>query len=133
MTWFRIDDKFWSHPKVLHLSSLSVGVWARIGSYCSDQLTDGQVEDRTVHSICPESRAVIDRAIAELVAAGLWEVAGPETWTYHDWVDQQPTREEVKASRAASAERQRRHRERKAAERAQVATVTPLARDRRSE
>lgn len=62
MTWFKVDDKMWSHPKVLHASSLALGVWVRVGSYCADQLTDGLVAVETVHAICPESKAVVDKA-----------------------------------------------------------------------
>lgn len=126
MTWYKVDDKAWSHPKFIRLSSLSFGVWARIGSYCSDQLTDGFVETETVHTICPESRAVVERAIAELVRADLWEPCD-RGHRYHDWADHQPTRAEVEAARAAARERQRRARERRMAERAEASSDTQSA------
>jgi hypothetical protein len=132
MTWFRMDDHCWSHPKMIRLSSVAFGVWARIGSYCADQLTDGLVETETVHSICPESRTVINRAVAELVAAGLWEPQ-PHGHSYHDWADHQPTRAEVMAARAASRERQRKAREKWRAETQEGSVVTPISRDRRAE
>lgn len=123
MTWFRVDDRFWSHPKVLHTSSLALGVWVRVGSYCADHLTDGVVPMTTVYSICPESKATVSRAVAELVTAGLWvETGDPASRRYHDWHDQQPTRDSVKAKRDAGAERLRKWREKNRPE----ATVTPL-------
>ena len=129
MTWFKVDDHLWSHPKVLHTSSAAIGVWARVGSYCADQLTDGLIERRTIYSICPDSRRVVDRAIAELVSVGLWEVVAEDGWQYHDWHDHQPTREGVQARRKANADRVRAWREQqksKSAADPPNATVTPL-------
>ncbi len=31
MVWFKIDDGFWSHPKVLELSDAAVALWTRAG------------------------------------------------------------------------------------------------------
>ena len=122
MPWFKVDDKLWSHPKALHLTSTALGVWLRAGSYCADHLTDGHIEARTLHVICPEPRPTLMRAVWELIDAGLWEEAG-EGWRFHDWCDHQPTRREVEADRAAGRERQRRSRERRG-----LAPVTPMSR-----
>jgi hypothetical protein len=110
VTWFKVDDKMWSHPKALHTSSLALGVWVRVGSYCADQLTDGVVDDRTVHAICPEPRAVICRAIDELVRVGLWQPHDDQQWAYHDWADHQPTRSLIENRRAADREKKARQR-----------------------
>lgn len=115
MPWFKVDDKFWSHPKVIRTSSLAIGVWTRVGSYTAEHLLDGMVDTATVYTICPESPRVLDRAIAELVSSGLWEAVGDRERQYHDWHDQQPTRESVEAKRRAAAERVQRWRERQQA------------------
>lgn len=127
MTWFKVDDKFWSHPKSIHVSSTALGIWCRAGAYCADHLTDGVIEERLLHTVCPEPRAVVVRAAAELVAAELWEVI-PGGWRYHDWSDHQPSRKDVEADRAAGRERQRKSRERRRAESQQPPPVTPLSR-----
>ena len=115
MTWFKVDDKAWSHPKLLRLSSAAFGVWARVGSYCSDHLTDGVVDLDTVYAICPDPKRTLDKAVDELVNARLWELI-EDGWQYHDWHDHQPTREGVMAKRQAAAERVRRWREKRQAE-----------------
>src|SRR3990172_9012834 len=43
MPWFTIDDKWHSHPKVIGLSLAAAGLWAKAGSWCNDQLTDGRI------------------------------------------------------------------------------------------
>ena len=43
MSWFRIDDRFHSHPKVLRAGNAAVGLWVRCGAYSTDYGTDGLV------------------------------------------------------------------------------------------
>ncbi|MFC9966299.1 hypothetical protein ACFVH4_18885 [Nocardia ignorata] len=103
MTWFRIDDGFWSHPKVVGLSDSAVALWVRAGAYACQHLTDGAIA-------APVLRMVGEKeAAAELVAAGLWkETAGG--YLFHDWAEYQETSETVKERRAAARERQRKSR-----------------------
>jgi len=117
MTWFKVDDGAWAHKRFIRLSTLAFGVWARMGSYCAHELTDGLVELDLVHHICPEPPEVIDAAIAELTAAKLWELVpdDPGARRYHDWHEYQPTKAEVQRRRQEGAERIRRYRERKRA------------------
>lgn len=49
--------------------------------------------------------------VAELVEAGLWEVA-EDGWQLHDFLDYQPSKAQVTADRKKTAERQKRWRER---------------------
>ncbi|MGW3545868.1 hypothetical protein ACWDNI_35745 [Nocardia niigatensis] len=103
MTWFKVDDGFWSHPKTVGLSDAAVALWVRAGAYACQHLTDGVIA-------APVLRMVGDKAGAEeLVAAGLWsETAGG--YVFHDWAEYQETSEAVKDRRAAARERQRRSR-----------------------
>ena len=105
MVWFKVDDGFWSHPKVLELSDAAVALWTRAGAYCAGQLTDGEVKRSTIRMIGADHDAVV-----ELVMAGLWDETS-NGWTFHDWAEYQPTRDEVLKERAAAAERKRRSRE----------------------
>lgn len=106
MVWFKIDDGFWSHPKVLELSDPAVALWTRAGSYCAGHLTDGEVKRSTLRVLAADRDAA-----TELVMAGLWDENG-NGWTFHDWDQYQPTREEVLKERAAATERKRVSRER---------------------
>lgn len=96
MTWFKVDDKLHSHPKWLGLSMAARGFWTTMGSWSSDQLTDGALPRHVVLLYGSEELA------AELVAAGLWEEA-PDGWRFHDWRDHNPTAAEVTSLRKKRA------------------------------
>lgn len=99
MPWFKVDDGFHGHPKVMDLSLAAVGLWTLAGSWCAKYLTDGFVPDKTVLRLGGTVEAA-----AELHSADLWEgCAGG--WQFKDWADYQPTKEEVEAERAAARER----------------------------
>ena len=107
MVWFKIDDGFWCHPKVLECSDAAVALWARGGSYCAAQLTDGKVTPKALRLLGNDRDAA-----TELVMEGLWDLDSDGVWWFHDWAEYQPTREEVLKERAAAAERKRASRER---------------------
>ena len=114
MTWFKVDDGFYDHPKVIDLPLAAVGLWALAGAYCARHLTDGVITDRQIRAIGGTRKQA-----AALVAAGLWssDDAPPSTrrFAFNDWGDFQPTREEVEKKRAEEAERKRQWRDAKAA------------------
>lgn len=106
MTWFKVDDGFWSHPKTLGLSTAAVALWVRAGSYCGKHLTDGYVPQ----SVLPMLQGTPDHA-RELVVAGMWD-EDVDGWTFHDWHAYQDTREAVEKRRESWKQRAQRHRER---------------------
>lgn len=122
MTWFKVDDKFWSHPKTIMLGLDAVGLWTMAGTWCAGHLTDGVIPATILQRISPERPAKTKRLAEELVAAGLWVVDG-DNYRFHQWLDHQPSREKVEAERAAGRERQERSRTRR-----RLATVTNLSR-----
>lgn len=115
MSWFKIDDAFWAHPKILMLTPEAIALWVRAGSWCSQQLTDGRVAPH----VLPMFLAT-PHAIDELVAADLWHDPSSTCddctdipavgYLFHDWDEYQRSREEVLADRAANRERQKRAR-----------------------
>lgn len=98
MTWFKVDDGFWSHPKVLNLSDSAVALWTRAGAYCCQHLTDGVVSSKILRVLGDE------KAATELVESGLWRElkAG---YKFHDWGDYQETSDTVKERRKQARER----------------------------
>lgn len=105
MPWFKVDDGFWSHPKVAELTNDAVALWVRGGSYASQHLTDGRVTVGTLRMLA-SSREIAD----ELVIAGLWDQVDAKSWQFHDWQTYQPSREQVLEEREAAAERKRKSR-----------------------
>lgn len=105
MPWFRVDDGFHSHPKVLATSLAARGLWVSAGSWSSGHLTDGVVPDHVLASLggTPE-------LAAELVAAGLWK-RRRNGWQFHDWASRNPSKQAVENDRRNNAERQKRWRQ----------------------
>lgn len=103
MTWFRLDDGFHAHPKVLEAGNAAVGLWVRCATWASANLTDGHIPAKVARSY--GTRPQIDA----LVDAGLWE-AVPDGFRIPDFTDYNPSRAQIRAEREAQRERQSRHR-----------------------
>lgn len=104
MPWFKVDDGFHGHPKVLDLSIAAVGLWTLAGSWASKYLTDGHVTHRAIARLGGSS----DLA-AELVEAGLW-LDVDEGFQFKDWDEYQPLKDDVESERDAARERMRKRR-----------------------
>lgn len=106
MSWFRVDDGFTDHPKVIALRAGkhwkgALALWALAGSHCSKHLTDGFVSD----AVLAHLGGTTQEADA-LVAVNLWtKVDGG--YQFHEWDERNPTKAKVLAARAADAARKR--------------------------
>lgn len=111
--WFKVDDSFWSHPKVIAAGNAAIGLWTRCGSWCAEHKTDGLIPEAFAKQVGTPGQ------IRKLVVAGLWEpvdnspgsVDGACGYLMHDWPDYQPTRETWRILNEKNAERQRIFRE----------------------
>jgi hypothetical protein len=98
--WFRLDDSFHSHHKVIQAGNEAVGLYVRCGTYASQHLTDGYI---------PEHVALLygSAELAEtLVRAKLWRrVRGG--WQMPDYLEYNPSKSEVvdKSQKRAEAGR----------------------------
>src|SRR5215467_4729334 len=98
MPWFRVDDSFHSHPKVIAAGNEAVGLYVRCGAYAAEHLTDGFI---------PESIALLygSDALAEtLVKTKLWRRTRGG-WRMPDYLDYNPSKEAVDKERKQAAER----------------------------
>ena len=92
MTWFRVDDGFAFHPKVLAAviacggDNRALGLWVRAGAWCSAQLTDGFVPDAMILALNATE------ADAEALASALLWTRCEAGWQFHDWEVRNPTR-----------------------------------------
>lgn len=108
MTWFKVDDSFHSHPKVIATDPAALGLWVVAGSWCGSNLTDGFVPDHVLPRLLPGA----PKLASKLVKAGLWKrTEGGHL--FHDWHERNPSSEQVKRERDAAAERQRKWREKR--------------------
>lgn len=101
MTWFRIDDGFADHPKVLACSLAAIGLWTKAGAWCSKHMTDGQVPKAMVRHL-----GGTPRLASELVAAGLWNAAS-DGYEFHEWSTRNPLKSDITKRREADARRKR--------------------------
>lgn len=102
MTWFKIDDSFHSHPKVLATPPAALGLWVVAGAWCSSNLTDGLVPDFVLQRLLTDSAELAK----QLVTSGLWRRT-KGGFLFHDWLDYNPSAESVKAERDAAKKRMR--------------------------
>jgi hypothetical protein len=109
MTWFKVDDTFYAHPKVVDLESgpcchEAISLWVLAGSWSSGQLTNGEIPASLTRKL-----GFRRRVEEELVRVGLW-VKTEAGFAFHDWAKYQPTREDIESKRRATKERVSRHR-----------------------
>lgn len=117
MTWFRIDDGFYDHPKVKALPrgavrKGAVSLWTLAGSWCSRYKTDGLIPAHQIEEFGSASKDA-----DALVAAVLWHSPGHDCETcpdvphghylYHQWPEHQPLKADVEKRQAKARERMR--------------------------
>jgi hypothetical protein len=79
MTWFKVDDGFWAHPKCVAAPPAALALWVRAGSWSASQLTDGAVPRVVLGMLGGKTRDA-----AALVDVGLWEETDAG-WRFHGW------------------------------------------------
>jgi hypothetical protein len=98
MTWFKVDDRFHSHPKVLATEPAALGLWVVAGAWSSANLLDGFVPDQALPRLLPGAEMLAEK----LCAAGLWKRVRAG-YQFHDWTDYQPSAEQVRQLREQRA------------------------------
>lgn len=104
MPWFKVDDHFWGHTKLMGLDMAALGLWVKAGSYCACQLTDGVVTSAQIKMLGGTRRQA-----ERLVEAGLWNVveapSSVRRYVFNDWSEFQPKRDDVLLKRQEARER----------------------------
>jgi hypothetical protein len=95
MTWFKVDDSFYDHPKMYDASDASVALWIRAGTWSARNLTDGFVPTGMLARLSGDART----ATAELCNRGMW-LRTRGGYQFHDWHVYQITKEESVAARS---------------------------------
>lgn len=116
MAWFRVDDKFPRHPKVMraaeHLGGKNgktgriLAVWMEAGCYCSEHSTDGYISELVARSFLSDRKPIEVLSVLAFDDVKLmYRVDGG--FQFHDWLHYNPSAESVKAKREADRERKR--------------------------
>jgi hypothetical protein len=103
MTWVRLDDGIYDHPKMLAVQPADrlLYVWALCWS--ARHGTDGTVPATALPYLALFAGADVTDAVDRLVAAGLWHATG-SGYTVHDFDDYQPSAAEVAEIRRKRSE-----------------------------
>lgn len=105
MAWLKLDDGFVEHPRVDPLSHKAFRLHVTAMCLSARKLTDGYVSEKDA-KLCRTQAGVPVATVAELEESGLWERNG-DGWYIRDYLDYNPSAEQVKAERARAAERMR--------------------------
>ncbi len=108
MSWARVDDGLFEHPKFADLSDRAKLLYIASLVYGNKHLTDGVIPPSGLRLIRAWANASKSH-VNELVASGLWELS-LEGHRVHDWADYNIPGANVKANQQTARERMRRAR-----------------------
>jgi hypothetical protein len=100
MTWAKIDDGFWMHPKVMIAGNTAAGIFARCLSYCGCYLTNGLIPGPVVAQIVGGER----KALVALLDSGLMQQLESGGYLIPDFLEHNPSKEKVEADRRQRAQ-----------------------------
>jgi general stress protein YciG len=111
LAWVKIDDHFAEHPKIATAGPLAGWLHVCALCYCNRHLTDGFIPARIVGTLA-DFTGINDEANGEakpkqlastLLHVGLWEEADGG-YRIHDYLEYNPSRDEVLATREKRAD-----------------------------
>lgn len=112
MTWGRLDDQMYAHPKVrraLALEPSSIALFALAISWSAGHEQDGHVSQEAMEMLLPSAKRR-QKALDVLDEVGLIQRNGDGAYVIHDYLDYNLSREDLE-------KRRRSDRGRKASER----------------
>lgn len=102
MTWVRLDDQFFRHPKSVEAGRDAKFLFIAGLCYCATHLTDGHIPANAVRLIAADAE-VKPTAAKKLLEIGLWSQNG-NNYIVHDYLRYQPSRESVQKHREEVSE-----------------------------
>lgn len=88
MGWFKVDEQFFVHRKVVDLSKDAKLLYLVAIAYSSEQLTDGLLSPAALRIVAATVDVSASATATALVAAGLWEQT-EQGYQIHDYLDHQ--------------------------------------------
>ena len=98
MTWFKVDDRLWGHPKWLATPIRARALWATAGSWSAGMGTDGRIPRHVIAVFGHNTKDA-----SALVESGLWREV-KDGWRFHGWEEFQPDAASEKARRNAASD-----------------------------
>jgi hypothetical protein len=100
VTWVKIDDGFWMHPKVLIAGNTAAGIFTRLLSYCGCYLTNGLIPEPIANQIIGSDR----KAAEQLLDTGLVQRLESGGYYIPDFLEHNRSKDQVEADRKQRAE-----------------------------
>lgn len=121
MTWLKIDDNFYDHPKIraLELDEFVL----HVGALCMSArlLTDGVITDDQLYALARRGLSHVAETAESLSRAGVWSrVDGG--YEIRNYLDHNPSKVEVEGKREAERVRKAEWREKKAQKQTKTST-----------
>lgn len=114
MSWVKLDDSWWTNPKIHRVEPLDRLLWIVSISWASREGTDGLIPAHMLGFLATSAGcSKPDDAAQRLTDARLWDLV-PDGWQVHDYLHYQPTstrrEEQAEAHRKRQAEYEQRRR-----------------------
>lgn len=112
MSWGRLDDGFYDHPKVIRLRAkgqagrAAIGLWTLANAYCGRHVDDGTLTREACKALGGTTREA-----RMLVESGLWTECD-DGYRFHDWSKYRKDSKALESRRRSDRERQSRYRSR---------------------
>lgn len=107
MAWVKLDDDFFSNPKVIKAGRDARDLYLAALCFCNRGLTDGFIPEEALRRLAADADIDDPRTHAErLVEVGLW-LHAEGGYQVHAYLEFQPSAESVKQKREEAAERMR--------------------------
>lgn len=109
MGWFKVDDHYFTNPKVWEAGEDAALLNLQGMAYCSANQTDGRIP----HGIAPRltEKSNVMELIERLVDAGIWKKT-TKNYIIHDYLEHQSSRAQIRAKQKGARDRKRKSRER---------------------
>ena len=104
MAWFKLNDRFHSEPKVVAAGNAAIGLYCRLGTYCADMLTDGFIPEAIARSM-GTNRELKALTVCPIPDTRELLTVVPGGYLMRDYLEYNPSREQVLADRAKAKER----------------------------
>lgn len=106
MAWIKLDDQFTTNDKVMAAGKDGRELYISALCHCGKNLTDGFIAESTARQLA----AIVEvydwaSAVSRLLEVGLWSTTDGG-YLVNDYLEYNPSRDDVESRRAARAERQ---------------------------
>lgn len=107
MGWFKVDDHYFTHPKVWEAGEQAALLNLQGMAYCSANQTDGRIPKGIVPRLTENPE--VSELVSRLLEAGLWR-ENAKHYVIHDYLEHQSSRAQIRAKREGAANRKRKSR-----------------------